>query len=432
MKKLNVLKKNQQLGKYKLLRHLGNGAYCAVWKAFDTIESAHVALKITRSLSDDSERKAILKEISLLTRLDHPNIVRIKNADLIDKWFVIATELGLNNLEELRLPLPASKAISAIIQILNALEYAHNLKIVHRDVKPENVILFPGDVVKLADFGIAKSMDATKTMSDVGTVEFRAPEQAYGYPGKASDLFSTGLLLHYLLSGQIPAWPFKWPYPGVLKYRWKFTRSVNAVIQKATSIDISKRYRSVSQFRSDLVTAAKKMGINIHPSKAHKRTKKTAAGKHWTEIRFIQFRKRYRHILELHHICCKCGGPVANTMAICPWCGVRYTPDEVKPFTEFCSKCKRGVKNEWKYCPWCYRPKFKNFSSTLNPNKKYIRKCQKCKGHLMLFMRYCPWCHSKARPWIVKELIGRCPHCRWSVASDEWSYCPWCRKNLEV
>ena len=121
MKHQEELHKGYRLGKYKLIRRLGKGAYGSVWKVRDTVEEQHVALKIAEVPADASEKKFIFKEIATLLRLDHPHIVRIKNADIIDKWIIIATELGMNSLHELRLPLSSPKAISITLQVLNAL-----------------------------------------------------------------------------------------------------------------------------------------------------------------------------------------------------------------------------------------------------------------------------------------------------------------------
>ena len=88
-----LLHKGRQIGKYRLLRRLGEGAYGDVWKAYDTIERVHVALKIRAIPVTNSERNAIQHEVSMLMRLDHPNIVRIKNAHIIENWIIIATEM---------------------------------------------------------------------------------------------------------------------------------------------------------------------------------------------------------------------------------------------------------------------------------------------------------------------------------------------------
>lgn len=426
------LQKGNLLGKYKLLRRLGAGAYGEVWKSLDTVENVQVALKIGKKPANVEDHNRLFREISLLTRLEHPNIVRIKNADTFGDWIFIATELGQRSLDDIKLPVSLLKAVAMTQQVLSALEYAHRRNIIHRDVKPENVILFSSGVVKLADFGIAKAMDATMTMSDAGTVEFRAPEQAYGNPSRESDIFSAGLMLTYLLTRRIPTWPFKWPYPGVKRYQWKFPGALSSVLLKATEIHVSRRYKSASQFRNALEKAVRIIRGSAEIGKGKKRKKSNGAIPHWQEIRFRQFRRTFGKFLALNQECKSCGGPVSEAMLICPWCGERYSPAVPMDNTPSCKECGREIKNDWKYCPWCYRPQLKEHSNKHYANKLYIGNCHKCGGDLMRFMRYCPWCHSKAKPWTLRELKGKCPRCSWSVSPDEWAYCPWCEKRLET
>lgn len=156
----------------------------------------------------------------MVARLDHPNILPIKNADFIDGHFVVVTRLGDETLESrLTRRISSIKCLSFIEQMIGALACAHEANIMHCDIKPENFILFDGDFVMLADFGIAKVSRLTIEGSGTGTVGHMAPEQAMGRPSKRSDVFSLGLIMYRMLTGYWPEYPFDWPPPGAFRLR---------------------------------------------------------------------------------------------------------------------------------------------------------------------------------------------------------------------
>src|SRR5690606_16309985 len=129
-------------------------------------------------------------------RLDHPNILPIKNAEFIDDNFVVAFALGTGTLaDRLSRRISPETALSYTDQILESLAYAHSQNIIHCDVKPENIILFPNHRSRLTDFGIAKVAMRRIKASGSGTVGYIAPEQAMGKPSFRSDVFSAGLIL---------------------------------------------------------------------------------------------------------------------------------------------------------------------------------------------------------------------------------------------
>ncbi|MFQ5748454.1 MAG: serine/threonine-protein kinase, partial [Planctomycetota bacterium] len=153
-----MLRSRQMLGKYRIQRRLARGGFAEVYQAFDTVEGIRVALKIPypQLVSGDS-LDAFRREVRLTARLDHPNILPIKNAEVYDGQLVVAYPLGLGTLaDRLRRRISTAKCLAYTGQILEALAYAHSRRVVHCDVKPENLILFPDDVLRLTDFGIAK------------------------------------------------------------------------------------------------------------------------------------------------------------------------------------------------------------------------------------------------------------------------------------
>ena len=206
------------LGKYRIRRRIGAGAFATVYEAYDTIEGIPVALKIPNldQLDKDSV-SAIHREVRLTARLEHENILPLRNAMMIDDRFVIATPLGEQALtDRMRYRLGPKTALSYTEQLIDALAYAHEVRVIHCDIKPDNVILFPDGQVRLADFGIAKVALRTRTImgSGQGTVGYIAPEQAMGKPSFRSDVFSMGLLIYRMFAGELPAWPFEWPVAG--------------------------------------------------------------------------------------------------------------------------------------------------------------------------------------------------------------------------
>ena len=177
------------------------------------------------------------REVRLIAKLEHPNILPLKDASFIGEHFVIVFPLGERTLaERLKKRISVEKALRYGEQLLEAVAYAHRNRIVHCDIKPENVILFPGDRLKLTDFGIAKVAQKTIRGSGTGTVGYMAPEQAMGRPSARSDLFSIGVILYRMLAGQWPEWPFNWPPPGAAILRRKAHPDLVDLLRRALSV----------------------------------------------------------------------------------------------------------------------------------------------------------------------------------------------------
>jgi len=241
------LKARQVLGKYRIRRRIGAGAFATVYEAYDTIEGISIALKVPNLDQLDKESlNAIHREVRLTARLDHENILPLRNAMMLDGHFVIATPLGQQTLtDRLHYRLGPKTALSYTEQLLDALAYAHEVRVIHCDIKPDNVILFPEGHVRLADFGIAKVALRTRTImgSGQGTVGYIAPEQAMGKPSFRSDVFSMGLLIYRMFAGELPAWPFDWPLPGAERLRRTVSRDFIAFVRRAIEVRERKRFR---------------------------------------------------------------------------------------------------------------------------------------------------------------------------------------------
>lgn len=216
-----------------------------MYQAFDTIEGIHVALKaphpthVTEQVLSDFRR-----EVRLLTRLDHPNILALKDASFIENHFVIVYPLGERTLSDrLRSRMSLSTILGLSEQMLEAAAYAHSQKIIHCDIKPENMLLFSGCVLKLADFGIAKVAQKTVRGAGTGTIGYMAPEQAMGKPSFRSDVFSLGLIMYRMLSGHWPEYPYDWPGPGITRLRKRVTPEFIEFLKRATDPRPRGRFR---------------------------------------------------------------------------------------------------------------------------------------------------------------------------------------------
>jgi len=171
---------------------------------------------------------------------------------MIDGYFVIATPLGEETLtDRLHRRLGSKTALSYTEQLLDALAYAHEQRVIHCDIKPDNVILFPDNHVRLADFGIAKVALRTRTImgSGQGTVGYIAPEQAMGKPSFRSDVFSMGLVIYRMFAGVLPEWPFDWPPPGMDRLRRTVSREFIAFLQRSIEVRERKRFRDGVQMQ---------------------------------------------------------------------------------------------------------------------------------------------------------------------------------------
>jgi eukaryotic-like serine/threonine-protein kinase len=431
-----VLRPGQKIGKYKLRSRLSNGPYATVFRALDTLEGIHVALKIphkglvTKESLDDFSR-----EVRLAAKLDHPNILQLKTADFIDGYLVIALPLGEESLEErLARRLSLKTALDLGEQLLRAVAFAHTQRVIHCDVKPDNLLLFPDGRLRLTDFGISKVAHRTISASGAGTVGYMAPEQAMGRPSRRSDVFATGLVLWQMFSGRLPEWPFEWPLAGHERLKVIVHPDMIALLRRALELKPSRRFDDGGQMLAAYLRAKPK--VLRHGAQRRRRKKaKTTTKRHWKEIRQQQFQRQFGRVLETHFTCGRCEGPVSEYMLACPWCGTgrKVLPEETT-FPAACPRCNRGTKLDWHFCAWCYGPGFEDVSARHYADRRYTARCRNAKcerKYLMPFMRYCPWCHTKVRQaWKIPGSSDTCNKCGWRVLREFWSHCPWCASEL--
>jgi serine/threonine protein kinase len=425
-----MLRARQKIGKYRILGRIASGPLADVYRAFDPIHKTRVALKIPKS-GNHTGAEEFLHEVQVASKLKHPNILSVINASYIDDHFVIAMELGEESLaDRIERRISSARALDLAGQALASLAYAHENKIIHCDIKPENFILFPGNQLKLADFGFAKISLRTLKASGSGTIDYIAPEQAMGRPKFQSDVFSIGLVLYRLFSGKLPEWPFEWPMAGHDKLVARLRPELVVMLQKAIQLDPAKRYRNAIQMLADF----ERLQSKARRQKKPRAKTVTRNGSAWRQVQWREFQSLYRKVLDTSHHCRNCEGPVTESMQACPWCGFE-NPSRGSESTmpSSCPRCERGVKNDWDYCAWCYGPGFVEESTRHYPDKRYSARCSNtsCRSPLMPFMRYCPWCRTKVRrAWKLPGSKHSCRACKWGIAKEFWNYCAWCREPV--
>ncbi len=248
----------KRLGKYKILRRIADGGFGTVYKARDTIEGVDVALKVSNVADLDAGTLSdFSREARVAASLEHPNILSLKNADLLEGTFVLVYRLGEESLAtRLSRRYTVDRALDWSEQLLQGLAHAHENNVIHCDIKPDNIILFPGNRIRLGDFGLAKvkAKRRSVTVSGSGTIGYMAPEQALGRPSPRSDVFAAGITIFRLLSGQHPRWPFDWPLPGLARLQEKAPEFV-ALLRRALKVDARLRFEDAVQMLSAFQSA---------------------------------------------------------------------------------------------------------------------------------------------------------------------------------
>ncbi|MDH4345414.1 MAG: Stk1 family PASTA domain-containing Ser/Thr kinase, partial [Thermoleophilia bacterium] len=263
-------------GRYVLERKLGSGGMADVWLAEDQELGRRVAVKILheRYANDEQFVERFRREATHAAGLSHPNIVSIFDRGTANgSYFIVMEYVEGRTLKELivtRGPCPVPVAISYTRQVLAAIRYAHRNGIVHRDIKPHNVIVDSDGVVKVADFGIARAgaSQITEAGSIIGTAQYLSPEQARGAPvDESSDLYSTGIVLYELLTGTVP-FSGETPVEIAMKHlsqtpeppsahRHEVPRDLDLVVLRSLAKEPVDRYRSAQEMDRDLELVAR-------------------------------------------------------------------------------------------------------------------------------------------------------------------------------
>jgi eukaryotic-like serine/threonine-protein kinase len=260
-------------GRYELVELVGTGGMSSVYRAHDTLLERNVALKILHEHYSDDEGfvERFKREARMVARLSHPNIVTvIDRGEAAGRQFIVFEYIDGENLKELVFRsghLPVERALELALEIAHGLAFAHQHGLVHRDVKPQNVLLNGDGRAKVTDFGIARSLDVehgvTQTGTVLGTSNYIAPEQASGQPVDAhTDVYSLGVVLYELLAGDVP-FPgenfvsvalrhVNEPPPNLLDVRRDVPLRVAAAVDRALEKDPDQRFPSMDAFAAEL------------------------------------------------------------------------------------------------------------------------------------------------------------------------------------
>ena len=204
---------DRALGKYIILEEIGRGGMGAVYKARDVELNRIVAIKVLSPylVGEPHLVQRFMREARLAANLDHPNIVTIYDIGGEGGYYYFAMKyLAGRPLKEIlaeRAPLPLPDVVAIVRQLAAALDYAHEQNLIHRDVKPGNVIVGDDGHVTLTDFGLAKvaeNLKLTASGEAIGTLEYMAPEQARGEVDKRSDIYSLGVMAYEMIAGRLP------------------------------------------------------------------------------------------------------------------------------------------------------------------------------------------------------------------------------------
>jgi tRNA A-37 threonylcarbamoyl transferase component Bud32 len=262
-------------GRYRLDARIGHGGMSTVYRAFDTVLERQVAIKVMhREVSTESDQlERFRREARAVAQLNHQHIVTVIDAGEDEGTAYIVFEYvdGETLKDRIRREgaLPVSEAIAYAIEIARALECAHTHHIVHRDVKPQNVLLDSEGSAKITDFGIARTLTEEGLTADgrvLGTTDYVSPEQALGHPVEGqSDLYSLGVVLYEMLTGDVPyrgetpvAVAMKHvreQVPDVQTRRTGVSAALAAVVDRATAKDLRRRYPDAASMSRDLEEA---------------------------------------------------------------------------------------------------------------------------------------------------------------------------------
>jgi len=316
--------RGQVVGKYKILSTIGSGGFGTVFLADDTWIDKKVALKVPHRQGADFTE--LLREARLLGSLNHPNIVTILTAERLENVFFIVMEFVPGETLEAIVartgPLDLATALDVACQMCNAVDHAHRQGVLHRDLRPSNVLVTDQGLAKVADFGTSRFLEiAALGTTVIGSPPYMAPEQFHGRAVLASDVYSIGVSMYEMLTG---APPYGTPSPADLERLMRgelvtplrvknhaIPKDIDAIVMKAMAPDISARYRRAGDLLDDLLA-----------SRQAARTPRPAppAARAAEDVRGIQERLRRRETPQAR-FCWHCRKPLHARTSRCPFCG---------------------------------------------------------------------------------------------------------------
>lgn len=289
-------------GRYEIVEKIGSGGMAVVYRGRDRELERYVTVKVLREeyIGDDEFIERFRSEARSAAKLSHPNIVRVYDVGADDDInFIVMEYIHGDTLKKAikeKAPFDSRSTINVAIQVASALSQAHKGHIVHRDIKPQNILVGTDGVVKVTDFGIARAATATTmttTANAAGSVHYFSPEQARGgYVDEKSDIYSLGITMFEMITGRLPFQGnnsvsialkhINEELPDIRQYNPNCSPSLEGIIHKATMKKADERYASIEQLLADLIRArAELTGVAIPPLMEDGPQKKQAQ---WTEV----------------------------------------------------------------------------------------------------------------------------------------------------
>jgi len=324
-----VFFRGQIIGKYKILSTIGSGGFGTVYLAEDTWIDKKVALKVPHKQGVDFGE--LLREPRLLASLNHPNIVTILTAEKQENVFFIVMEFvpgeTLETISARDGALELSQALDYTCQICNAVDHAHRHGVLHRDLRPANVLVAESGMLKVADFGTSRFLEiAAHGTTVIGSPPYMAPEQFHGKAVFASDLYSLGVTMYQMMTGVLP---YDTPSPADLDRLMrgefvtaprlknpKIPKAISDIVVKALAPEIHARYQRAGDLMDD-VLAARGAGPRRTPRSAAAGEPGAAVGE---EVQEIHSRLKAREAPQ-PRFCWHCRKPLHARSARCPFCG---------------------------------------------------------------------------------------------------------------
>jgi serine/threonine protein kinase len=329
-----VLFRGQILGKYKIISPLGSGGFGTVYLAQDTWIDKKVAIKVPHRQGLDFGE--LLREPRLLASVSHPNIVAITTAEKQDNVFFIVMEYvqgeTLENIIALTGSLDLSRALDFTCQICNAVDHAHRQGVIHRDLRPANVLVTENDMVKVADFGTSRFLEiAAHGTTVIGSPPYMAPEQFHGKAVFASDIYSLGVTMYQMLTGILP---YDTPAPAdvgklmsgelVSPPRLKnssIPKGISDIVMRAMAPEVTARYQRAPDLLQDVLAERQASQARRSPAGAVAARPDAAPPRQGREdARAIQSRLRAREA-PAARFCWQCRKPLHARTDKCPFCG---------------------------------------------------------------------------------------------------------------
>jgi serine/threonine-protein kinase len=270
-----IVKGSKINDRYQIIKTLGEGGMANVYLAHDTILDRSVAVKVLRGdlASDDKFVRRFQREALSASSLSHPNIVEMYDVGDDDGQYYIVMEYvdgkTLKQVLKQRGHLSITEVMDIMLQVTDGMSHAHDAYIIHRDIKPQNIMILSNGMIKITDFGVATALNSTQltqTNSVMGTVHYLPPEQANGKGSTIrSDIYSMGIMMYELLTGLVPykgdnaveiaLKHLKEPLPSVRKFNATIPQSIENVIIKATAKNPKNRYTDARAMHEDIKTA---------------------------------------------------------------------------------------------------------------------------------------------------------------------------------